>query len=140
MTIAVSAFNRLVIGLAGLIVLPMLAGCQSAPATAATAATSGPAAPTVAASDPSWIPYGRRVAVQHCAECHALDVGEVSPLADAPPFPILYTRFPIEQLGAALEGGMMVGHERMPLLAHLDPDDSRALVAYLSHFRPAAAH
>lgn len=117
--------------------MAMLAACQSAP----PAAPAAPAAnATLAADDPSWIPYGRRVAVQHCAECHALDVGQVSPLADAPPFPILYTRFPVEQLGTQLEGGMMVGHERMPLLTQLDPDDTRALVAYLNHFRPAAGH
>lgn len=120
----------------GLLVAAALTGCQSAPASQ----EPRPPAAAAAASDPSWIPYGRRVAVQHCAECHALDVGQVSPLADAPPFPILYTRFPVEQLGAQLEGGMMVGHERMPLLTRLDPDDTRALVAYLSHFRPAEAH
>lgn len=120
----------------GVLAGAMLTGCQSAPAAQPA---RPPSAASAAADDPSWIPYGRRVAVQHCAECHALDVGQVSPLADAPPFPILYTRFPVEQLGAQLEGGMMVGHERMPLLAHLDPDDTRALVAYLSHFRPAEA-
>jgi hypothetical protein len=30
---------------------------------------------------------------------------------------------------------MMVGHPRMPLLAHLDEDEEAALVAYLSSFR-----
>jgi cytochrome c len=75
------------------------------------------------------------VAQQHCAECHSQTAGVESPLHDAPPFPTLYQRFPVEQIGDRIEGGMMVGHPRMPLLRALDPDEERALTAYLVSFR-----
>jgi mono/diheme cytochrome c family protein len=96
-------------------------------------------APAAVRNDPNEFAFGRRVARRLCAECHALDPGQASPLADAPPFPVLYQRFPVERLDQEVEAGMMVGHPRMPLLRHLDEDEAAALVAYLSHFRRDAA-
>ena len=113
--------------------LAFVAACQATPIARATPVAA--AAPAPQASDATWVAMGRRVAQQHCAECHSQTAGEQSPLPDAPPFPTLYQRFPVEQIGERIEGGMMVGHPRMPLLRTLDPDEERALTAYLVSFR-----
>ena len=104
-----------------------LTACQT-PAGAPAATPSAPAA----AAD---IARGREVAEARCASCHAIEAGLTSPLPDAPSFATLYTRFPVDQLGERIRGGLMVDHPRMPLLVSLAPDEARGLQAYLLSFR-----
>src|ERR1700740_610970 len=51
--------------------------------------------------------HGKRLALTHCARCHAIDKVSPSPLAIAPPFRILHERYPIETLQAALAEGIV---------------------------------
>jgi cytochrome c len=81
------------------------------------------------------VAYGRAIAARYCAECHSLERGKPSPLADAPPIPELYRRFPVERMAEALEFGMFADHPRMPNF-DLDADERQALTAYLSSFAP----
>ena len=117
----------------GALVLSALWGCQTT--TASTTPSTSAVAVTTPPTDTSWVAMGRRVAMQHCAECHSQEIDVGSHLPAAPPFPTLYQRFPVEQIGERIEGGMMIGHPRMPLLTRLDPDEERALTAYLISFR-----
>ena len=104
-----------------------LAACQT-PASA-------PARTTATVPAEADIARGREVAEARCASCHAIEAGLTSPLADAPSFATLYTRFPVDQLGDRIRGGLMVDHPRMPLLVSLAPDEARGLQAYLLSFR-----
>lgn len=78
---------------------------------------------------------GHLLAKRYCGECHAVDPGSPSPLADAPPLPGVYRRFPVERMAEALALGLMEDHPRMPNLA-LDIDEREAITAYLSSYRP----
>lgn len=89
-----------------------------------------------AASQPSLTPEaaaGQRLAQRSCAECHAVRAGQPSPLAEAPAFPTLYTRFNVDSLAAAFERGVMIGHPRMPLV-RFDVDEIGYLTAFLKSF------
>ena len=73
---------------------------------------------------------GRVFAQTNCASCHAVGrIGE-SPLAIAPPFRTLHTRYPVEDLAEALAEGIMTGHPTMPQF-QLDPAEIGDLIAYL---------
>jgi cytochrome c len=87
------------------------------------------------AAEPPQIETGRRLAARYCGECHATGASGPSPLADAPPFRTLPSQFDVDSLPQRLEGGMLVGHPRMPLIT-LDPDEVVALTAYLKSFVP----
>jgi cytochrome c len=99
-------------------------------------------------SDPSLsgVPAsGQRLAQRHCGGCHAV-TGSASPLADAPPFNQLFTRYSPGRLDAILAEGMLAPpqrpeegsprtHPRMPM-AQLDDDEVADLKAYLRSLDP----
>lgn len=113
------------------------------------AGLGGPAA-LGQATDPSLsgVPAsGQRLAQRHCGGCHAV-TGAVSPLADAPPFSQLFTRYRPGRLDAILAEGMLAPpqrpeegsprtHPRMPT-AQLDDDEVADLKAYLRSLDPRA--
>ena len=66
----------------------------------------------------------------HCGSCHAIGRAGDSPLAIAPPFRILHTRYPVEDLAEALAEGITTGHPTMPQF-QLDPAQINDLIAYL---------
>jgi len=118
--------NKSAIGLAGLLVT-LAAGAQALPRPS----------PAVIA--------GRHIAQQNCGACHAVGDG-ASPLADAPPFRLLYRRYGSRTLGDLLQEGMLAGpqdtasepmHPRMPAV-QLDPDQRADLTAYLKSLEPRA--
>jgi len=78
---------------------------------------------------------GRLIAKRYCGECHAVDPGATSPLADAPPLPGVYRRFPVDLMAEALELGLMDDHPRMPNF-NLDADEREAITAYLKSYQP----
>jgi cytochrome c len=66
----------------------------------------------------------------NCAQCHAIDKVSESPLAVAPPFRTLHTKYPVESLAEAFAEGIRTGHPTMPAF-RLDPDQISDLIAYL---------
>ncbi len=102
------------------------------------------------ATNPSWSgapASGQRLAQRHCGGCHAV-TGSASPLAEAPPFSQLFTRYRPGQLDAILAEGMLAPrqrpeegsprtHPRMPM-AQLEDDELADLKAYLRGLDPRA--
>ncbi len=73
---------------------------------------------------------GRAMAQKLCARCHAIGPIGDSPLADAPPFRIFSSKYPIDSLAEAFAEGIVVGHPDMPEFK-FEPDEIDALLAYL---------
>jgi cytochrome c len=80
---------------------------------------------------------GLAIAQDKCATCHAIGLTGDSPLADAPKFRELHTRFDVADLQEALAEGIVVGHGPMPAWA-LSATDVRDLVGYLKSLDPKA--
>jgi len=66
----------------------------------------------------------------HCSRCHAIGKAGDSPLAIAPPFRTLHTKYPVESLQESLAEGIMTGHPTMPEF-RLDPAQINDVIAYL---------
>jgi len=66
----------------------------------------------------------------NCARCHAIDKVSPSPLAIAPPFRTLHTKYPVESLQEALAEGIVTGHPTMPEF-RLDPGQIADVIAFL---------
>lgn len=104
------------------------------------------AAAILAAGVPAKEAAGLLVAQRNCGGCHAVATG-ASPLADAPPFRTLHTRYGAGGLAELLERGMLADHPRaldegartpnprMPA-AKLGEDEVASLVAYLRSLEP----
>ncbi|MCJ2095140.1 MULTISPECIES: c-type cytochrome [unclassified Methylobacterium] len=85
---------------------------------------------TAAAATDGQVQRGKTFVGANCATCHAVGrIGE-SPLAVAPAFRDLHTRYPIEDLGEALAEGITTGHPTMPQF-QLEPDQITDVLAYL---------
>lgn len=82
------------------------------------------------AGDTAGVEQGRAFAQANCARCHAIGKSDDSPNAEAPPFRILATRYPLESLEEALAEGIMVGHSEMPEFT-LEPDEIVAFLSFL---------
>jgi len=67
---------------------------------------------------------------QHCSQCHAVGRTGDSPLAEAPPFRTLQSRYPVEDLAEAFAEGITTGHPSMPEF-QLDAAQINDLIAYL---------
>ncbi|MCF4128790.1 c-type cytochrome [Methylobacterium sp. SyP6R] len=76
------------------------------------------------------VAQGGTLARAHCARCHAVGRSGDSPLAAAPPFRDLHTRYPVEDLAESLAEGIRTGHPSMPEF-RFDPDQAQSLIAYL---------
>ncbi len=99
------------------------------PAIAITiAAIASLALPSPAAA--TNVEQGRRLALLHCARCHAIDKVSPSPLKIAPPFRTLHERYPVEQLQEALAEGIVTGHPTMPEF-RFDADQVGDFIAFL---------
>ena len=73
---------------------------------------------------------GFAFAQANCARCHAIGRVGASPLAIAPPFRTLHTRYPVEDLAESLAEGIVTGHPTMPEF-QLDRAQISDLIAYL---------
>jgi len=73
---------------------------------------------------------GQFFARTNCARCHSVDKATPSPLKIAPPFRILHTRYPVEELAEALAEGISTGHSGMPEF-QLPPDQINDLLSYM---------
>ncbi len=73
---------------------------------------------------------GKRLALTHCAKCHAIDKVSPSPLKVAPPFRTLHDRYPVEMLQESLAEGIVTGHPSMPEF-RFEGDQIGDLIAFL---------
>lgn len=73
---------------------------------------------------------GETLAMNLCAECHAIRGTEQSPHAGAPAFHILDRRLDLDSFLERLRRGLTSGHPDMPAF-RFTRDDARALIAYL---------
>jgi len=73
---------------------------------------------------------GQAFMLTNCSRCHAIGKAGDSPLAIAPPFRTLHTRYPVDSLQEALVEGIMTGHPTMPEF-RLDPGEARDVISYL---------
>lgn len=79
---------------------------------------------------------GLAFATANCGPCHAVGGSGPSPVKSAPPFRILYERYPLETLAEALVEGIETGHPSMPEF-RLDGAEIGDLIAYLKTFEAA---
>ena len=85
-------------------------------------------------ADADLVGRGLALAEQHCASCHATAPTGASPLAAAPPFRDLTSRWPVEVLAESLAEGIVTGHDAMPEFV-FQPNEIDAFLAYLSNLK-----
>jgi cytochrome c len=78
---------------------------------------------------------GLTFARANCAQCHAIDKISPSPLAIAPAFRDLLSKFPGESLRRRLSEGISASHPTMPTF-RLDADQISDFLAYLETLEP----
>lgn len=96
---------------------------MTALATAATAETN----PLIA--------KGQALLQANCARCHAIGADDTSTHKDAPPFRVVVTRYPPDNLAEALAEGLVSGHPDMPEFV-FEPDEVVAITTYLESLKP----
>ena len=110
--------------LANALQLGLLLACTAMPALAAEATPANDA-----------IGIGHDLVRTYCAECHAVEATGDSPLAIAPHFRDLHTRYPIDDLAEALVEGIVTAHPTMPEF-EFDPDQALAIIDYIKSLNP----
>lgn len=78
---------------------------------------------------PEFVAAGRRLAIRNCGECHAVDVGMISPFDPAPPFPQLFKRFPVDRMDEILEKDLLADRAHMKPF-ELGPDERQEIIAF----------
>ena len=73
---------------------------------------------------------GRKIALDQCASCHAIDQHNVSPNRASPPLNTLLSRYDPDRLADDLIAGTWVGHEGMPRF-DFNVIAADSLIAYL---------
>ena len=74
---------------------------------------------------------GEELVKENCSRCHAIGKEGNSPHPEAPPFRILSSRYPIEDLGESLAEGIVSGHPDMPIFV-FSAADVEAIIDYLN--------
>jgi cytochrome c len=77
---------------------------------------------------------GKTLVEANCSRCHAVGMEGDSPLAKAPPFREVVTRYPPESLGEALVEGIVTGHNEMPEFV-FEADQAAEIIAYLDSLK-----
>jgi cytochrome c len=93
---------------------------NTAPADAATSDTA----------ETDAVAKGRAIIEANCARCHAIGMEDSSHHEEAPPFRVVVTRYPPEDLAEALAEGIVSGHPDMPEFV-FQPAEIEAILAYL---------
>jgi cytochrome c len=78
----------------------------------------------------SRVQRGLTFAQVNCSQCHAIGRSGDSPVPEAPPFRMLHTRYPVENLAEAFAEGFTTGHSSMPEF-QLDAPQINDLIVYL---------
>jgi mono/diheme cytochrome c family protein len=113
------------IGLAAILVVDK-AGAQ--PGTVPEPAVPGAAGDSAA--------KGLEILNANCGRCHATGEDDASKHTEAPPFRVVVTRYPPENLAEALAEGIVSGHPDMPEFV-FQPAEIEAILAYLGTLAPA---
>lgn len=90
-----------------------------------------------AADEEGTVAKGQALMQKNCARCHAIGMEDSSHHEDAPPFRVVVTRYPPENLAEALAEGIVSGHPDMPEFV-FQPDEIEAILAYLDSLTPPA--
>lgn len=96
---------------------------------AAVAAQLAASTGTRAETNPS-LAKGRALLEANCARCHAIGIDDVSKHKEAPPFRVVVTRYPPDNLAEGLAEGLVSGHPDMPEFV-FQPDEVEAITTYL---------
>ncbi|MER2265574.1 c-type cytochrome [Methylobacterium oxalidis] len=83
------------------------------------------------AAEDAHVRRGRTFVQAQCARCHAIGRTDESPLAKAPRFRDLHTRYAVTDLAEALAEGIRTGHPGMPEF-QLEPDQVEDVIRYLT--------
>lgn len=106
------------------------------PVAAADAGTDAPAvAPSAQLAQADAIEKGRGLLTENCARCHAIGAEGASPHKEAPPFRVVVTRYPPDNLAEALAEGLVSGHPDMPEFV-FEVEEVGAITAYLNSLEP----
>ena len=73
---------------------------------------------------------GEVIARGLCSRCHAIGTTGQSPHPAAPRFRVLGNQMNLSKLARRLRGGLLTGHEDMPMF-RIDGSDADAVVAYI---------
>ncbi|WP_246274449.1 c-type cytochrome [Hyphomicrobium sulfonivorans] len=101
------------------------------------AADAGPdaAVPSAPLSVADAIEKGRVLLTDNCSRCHAIGAEGASPHKEAPPFRVVVTRYPADNLAEALAEGLVSGHPDMPEFV-FEVEEVGAITAYLNSLEP----
>ena len=78
---------------------------------------------------------GRSLLQANCARCHAIGADDQSTHKEAPPFRVVVTRYPPDNLAEALAEGLVSGHPDMPEFV-FEPAEVAAITTYLESLKP----
>lgn len=108
-----------------------------AAALAVSTAALSTAGPALSEADEDTIAKGQVLMQKNCARCHAIGMEDSSHHEEAPPFRVVVTRYPPQDLAEALAEGIVSGHPDMPEFV-FEPSDIEAILAYLDTLTPPA--
>jgi mono/diheme cytochrome c family protein len=78
---------------------------------------------------------GRALLEENCSRCHAIGADDQSKHKEAPPFRVVVTRYPPDNLAEALAEGLVSGHPDMPEFV-FEVHEVEAITAYLGSLKP----
>lgn len=90
------------------------------------------------AQEDDVVAKGRAILEANCARCHAIGMEDQSHHEEAPPFRVVVTRYPPENLAEALAEGIVSGHPDMPEFV-FQPNEIEAILAYLNTLAPSGS-
>ena len=81
--------------------------------------------------------FGKTLASENCARCHAIGPKGASPVKGVPPFRALYQRYDLDNLQEAFVEGVAVGHRGVDMPEfQFSPERTDALISYIKSLRP----
>lgn len=98
-------------------------------------AETSPPAPAMTAAEA--VAKGQALLEENCARCHSVGAVGASPHKEAPPFRVVVSRYPPDNLAEALAEGLVSGHPDMPEFV-FEADEVGAITAYLNSLEPKA--
>ena len=101
----------------------------------AAAALAAFALPAAAGQTDPVLAYGQALVEANCAGCHGVGANDESRHAEAPPFRILWERYPIDALEESFATGIATGHPDMPEFT-ATPAQLAAILDYIASLQP----
>jgi cytochrome c len=83
-----------------------------------------------AAADDTLVVQGKALAETNCTMCHTIEATGMSPLAEAPPFRTLSSRYDAAELEDAFNDGVPTEHPAMPDW-DMTPEQTAALTSFI---------